>query len=188
MKFRTFITLSLRSVLSVSGEPTVKLCLDGTVVCSESGIAFRPTIVDKGWSYVEIHRTSHAVEKKGERLTCGFAAVQKNKPLATFDLSVAKEARGVEISSAFKIASSRYLEALMLVCTLPENWVAGGTYSPGGQAAKPYPVAGKQVQFKATRLVCSAPNLPDAVFASASSASRSRSASGSVSNSAARSR
>ena len=76
----------------------------------------------------------------------------------------------------------------MLVCTLPKNWVAGGTYSPGGQAAKPYPVAGKQVQFKAARLVCSAPNLPDAVFASASSASRSRSASGSVSNSAARSR
>ena len=168
MKTRLVLSFCLSAWLAVFGETTVKLCLDGSIVSGESGITYRPVVADKGWSQSRLRRTSRTIEEKGGRLFGEFAAEVKDKPIASVNLSLARDGEGVQIAADFKMKSSRYLEALMLVCALPASRTMGGTYSAEGSAAKPYPSAGKQVQFKTARLVCSSPKAPDAVFSTVS--------------------
>ena len=162
------LAVSLSAALRIFGAPQPAVFrLDGSVSFGETGFGLRPAVIGKGWAHAALVRPPQEIARKGDALCAHYKAETDSGKIADVDLSLSPAADGaVSLSVGFATRASQYVEAFMLAGVLPKRYVAGGgTYAAEGKPPKAYPASARQVQFRTTRLVCSASGAKDAVFA-----------------------
>lgn len=154
--------------LMAFGSPDVEMRLDGSVTFGETGFSFRPSVVEKGWAQASLTCPAHKIAAEKGSFVGRFAADGREGRVADVRLSLSPGTDDVvTVAADFTSRVAEPVEALMLAGTLPSRYANGVSAADGG-AAKPHPAVGRQLQFRASRVVFSAPDARDATFAFAS--------------------